>query len=222
MKFYNIRLLFVIFVLICSCISHTFAQDSDGAAGPASKRIALRRPVGKAVKATTTTTTTAPPAYDDEGDYQDGEHSDGAEHAAEEDEHDAAAASTTTTSTEAPKKVGPVIRPFRSNDDFLNSLKRRQMNAKKHRAEVPVKPKSKVVESSSDDHAEESAPAAAPVIAPTKGYKGNAALSRRKPIKPTKPEPPVEDADAEETENQKEESKLKRPGRPNLALRKRN
>lgn len=123
-------------MLICSSISHTFAQDSDGAAVPPAKRIALRRPVGKAVKASTTTTTAAPPAYDDEGDYQDGEHPDGAEHAGEEGENDDAASSTTTTSTEPPKKVGPVIRPFRSNDDFLNSLKRRQMNAKKHRGEL--------------------------------------------------------------------------------------
>ncbi|XP_030378285.1 nucleolar protein dao-5 [Scaptodrosophila lebanonensis] len=214
MKFYNICLLFIICALSYGLCA---AQDDSAPGGSPAKRIAaLRRPVGKAAKATTTTTPA--PLSDDDGelgDYNDEQ---------EEGDEPSAQSSTTTTSTEAPKKVGPVIRPFRSNDDFLNSLKRRQQNAKKHRAEkAPVK-LNKKTEDSSDEH-EEAAPAAAPAPAapaPGKGYKSNAALSRRKLAKPGKPEPAVEDAAAEESEQQqKEEAKPKRPiGR--LALRKRN
>lgn len=38
--------------------------------------------------------------------------------------------STTTTSTEPPKRIGPVIRPFRSNEDLLLALKRRRSETK--------------------------------------------------------------------------------------------
>lgn len=126
---------------IVACLLYcSSAQD----AGPAVKRIALRRPtnVGKGLKAggpsTTTTASPALPAGAGEGeeDYQDGEgappqYGDGEENL----EGVEAVASTTTTTTETPKRIGPVIRPFRSNDDFLNSLKRRQMNAKKNKCE---------------------------------------------------------------------------------------
>lgn len=49
----------------------------------------------------------------------------------------AAAELTTTTSTEPPKKIGPIIRPFRSNDDLLSALKRRQQNVKTVKKVVP-------------------------------------------------------------------------------------
>jgi hypothetical protein len=48
---------------------------------------------------------------------------------AEYDEEPLEVSSTTTTS-EAPKLLRPLIKPFRSNDDLLNTLKRRQQNAK--------------------------------------------------------------------------------------------
>lgn len=88
------------------------------------KRTGLRRPPGG--KAAKTSTTTSNPADDDDGDYPDN-----GEEPAEGDEGEEADVSTTTTTTEAPRRIGPVIRPFRSNDDFLNSLKRRRMDAKK-------------------------------------------------------------------------------------------
>ena len=208
MKFCNISLLFVIIALICS-FCHTFAQD---VASPGPKRIALRRPIVGAV-AKTTTTAPPPPAYDDDGDYPE-ENPEGEN--GEEGEQ-SAASSTTTTTTEPPKKIGPVIRPFRSNDDFLNSLKRRQMNAKKHHQTEKPTPKSRPAAGGSEngDQAEESAPAP---VAPSKGFKAGSALNRRKPLKPVV----ADDAAAEESEQQqKEESKLKRPQTARLALRKR-
>lgn len=47
--------------------------------------------------------------------------------------------STTTSTTEPAKKIGPIIRPFRSNDDLLSALKRRQQNMKSIK-KVTVKP----------------------------------------------------------------------------------
>lgn len=117
----------VVLALAC-CISHTWAQE-DGAAPALKPRPSLRRPIGgKAAK----TTTTAAPQVEEDNEYYDAEGNPAEGEDGEED--GAASASSTTTTTEAPKKtVGPVIRPFRSNDDFLNSLKRRQQDAKKHR-----------------------------------------------------------------------------------------
>lgn len=86
----------------------------------------LRRAAGRNTF-TKTTTTTSPPIQDE---YQDeidenGEYIDGDQGALENSD-----ASTTTTTTEPAKKVGPIIRPFRSNDDLLSALKRRQQNMK--------------------------------------------------------------------------------------------
>lgn len=114
-------LLFVIFALACH-LSLTTAEEN--------KRIALRRPVGKSAKASTTTTPA--PAEDEEGDYAEN----GEDNQYPDESEDAASSTTTTTTTETPKRIGPVIRPFRSNDDFLNSLKRRQMNAKKNKCKL--------------------------------------------------------------------------------------
>lgn len=52
----------------------------------------------------------------------------------------AAAAATPaaiTSTTEPPKKIGPIIRPFRSNDDLLSALKRRQQHTKTVKKVVP-------------------------------------------------------------------------------------
>ncbi|BFG03009.1 brain acid soluble protein 1 homolog [Drosophila madeirensis] len=221
MKYFNICLLFIICAL---CYGLVAAQEEGGSVSPAKRIAALRRPVGKAAKPTTTTT--AAPAQNDGGEGEEYDEEAGlGDHGEEGDEAAASASSTTTTSTEAPKKVGPVIRPFRSNDDFLNSLKRRQQNAKKHRAEkVPASKPAKKSDESASGEQEDQAPAAAPASAPSKGFKGNSALSRRKLAKPVKatPEQAEDDAAAEESEQQqKEEAKPKRPiGR--LALRKRN
>lgn len=178
----------LLFIICALCYGLVAAQEEGGApASPAKRIAALRRPVGKAAKATTTTT--AAPAHDEAGEEDEYNEEGGAaggengQYGDETDEAGAAAASSTTTTTEPPKKVGPVIRPFRSNDDFLNSLKRRQQNAKKHRAEkAPSASKpAKKTESESDGEQEEPAAAAAPApAAPAaagagKGYKGNAA-----------------------------------------------
>lgn len=122
MNFLFRTLLFTAFALACH-FSLTAAEEVG-----VGKRIALRRPVGKAAKAPTSTTTPAP-AEEEEGDYADN----GEEKEYADEAEDAASTTTTTTTTEAPKRIGPVIRPFRSNDDFLNSLKRRQMIAKKNK-----------------------------------------------------------------------------------------
>lgn len=130
------RILLVAASLLACQLYYSLADD----AVPAVKRIALRRPTnaGKGLKAggpSTTTTTEAPLSPvggEGEEDYQEGE---GAppQYADGEENLDEQVSSTTTTTTETPKRIGPVIRPFRSNDDFLNSLKRRQMNAKKNK-----------------------------------------------------------------------------------------
>ncbi|XP_073833566.1 uncharacterized protein [Musca autumnalis] len=205
MKFFGITLLFVILALAC-CLSTTYAEDA--------KR-GLRRPPGKL--ASKTSTTTANPAEEEEGDYPDN-----GEEPQEGEEVEEAEVSTTTTTTEAPKRIGPVIRPFRSNDAFLNSLKRRQMNAKKAKAEKQAsKPVKAAVSHNAEDgeEEEEAAPASAP-----KGFsKPNSALSRnRKAGKPTKPEPVEEPAEEGEAEPKEEEAKPKRPLAGRLALRKRN
>lgn len=182
----------LLFIICALCYGLVAAQEEGGAPVSPAKRIAaLRRPVGKAAKATTTTT--AAPAHDEAGEEDEYNEEGGAaggengQYGDETDEAGAAgAASSTTTTTEPPKKVGPVIRPFRSNDDFLNSLKRRQQNAKKHRAEkAPASKPAKKTDSESDGEQEEPAAAAAPApAAPAaaaaaggagKGYKGNAA-----------------------------------------------
>lgn len=175
----------LLFIICALCYGLVAAQDEGSApASPAKRIAALRRPVGKAAKATTTTT--AAPANDEAGEEDEYNEEGGAaggengQYGDETDEAAAAAASSTTTTTEPPKKVGPVIRPFRSNDDFLNSLKRRQQNAKKHRAEKPPASKpAKKTEAEADAEQEEPAAAAAPApaapAAAGKGYKGNAA-----------------------------------------------
>lgn len=62
--------------------------------------------------------------YQDEVD-ENGEYIDGDQGLVDNNEQ-----ATTTTTTEPTKKIGPIIRPFRSNDDLLSALKRRQLNMK--------------------------------------------------------------------------------------------
>ncbi|XP_034482060.1 nucleolar and coiled-body phosphoprotein 1 [Drosophila innubila] len=237
MKYFNICLLFVICAL---CYGLVASQEEGGAnVSPAKRIAALRRPVGKAAKPTTTTTTAAP-AHEDgaEEDEYNEEAGAGGENGQYGDENEetggrGAAISTTTTTTETPKKVGPVIRPHMSNDNFFNSLKRRQQNAKKHRSEkTPVSKPAKKSDETNDEQNQDNAPAPSAAAAPApaasagKGYKGNPALSRRKPSKPVKAaqSEPEADAAAEESEQQQkeEEPKPKRPLSSRLALRKRN
>uniref|UniRef100_A0A1A9WDB4 Uncharacterized protein n=1 Tax=Glossina brevipalpis TaxID=37001 RepID=A0A1A9WDB4_9MUSC len=186
-----------IFVVYVLALQFSLTIADDGAAG---KRLALRRPTGKVIgKASTTTTAEPVPSEDDEGDYGEGEQDN---QYADEGEDTGPSSTTTTTTTETPKRIGPVIRPFRSNDEFLNALKRRQMNAKRNKFQ-------------DSQEAEETAPAS------TKSFnKPNAGGNRRKFNKTSKSEP--EDNAAEETETeQREDVKPKRPAPGRLALRKR-
>lgn len=206
MKFFNNSLILLTLALVCTlCV----AQDK-----PQPKRSELvRRPTAKGAKATTTTP--APPPEQNEG--EEGDYPDEGQEQYGDEAEDQGSSSTTTTSTEPPKKVGPVIRPFRSNDDLLNSLKRRQMNAKKNKIERPT-PKSKPVQSE-DQQDEEQAANSAP--APAKTFKSNAAANRRKFTKPGRSEQPVEDVATAESEQPRDETKIKRPS-PFSSLRRRN
>lgn len=42
--------------------------------------------------------------------------------------------SSTSTTTEAAKKIGPVVRPFRSNEELLQALKKRRLSEKNGKA----------------------------------------------------------------------------------------
>jgi hypothetical protein len=67
--------------------------------------------------------------------FQEEEYVEG-ELAPEEDDQvdDASASSTTTTTTEAPKRIAPSVRPFRSNQDLLSALKKRRLSEKNIKA----------------------------------------------------------------------------------------
>lgn len=63
-----------------------------------------------------------------------------------------AAPATTTSTTEPPKKVGPIIRPFRSNDDLLSALKRRQQNTKTIKKVAPQTKSQDATDAEEQDH----------------------------------------------------------------------
>ncbi|XP_037026733.1 uncharacterized protein LOC119067721 [Bradysia coprophila] len=101
----------------------TIAQCEEEA--PKKTSALLRRAAGRNTF-TKTTTTTSPPLQDE---YQD-EIDENGEYIDDQGAIENGDASTTTTTTEPAKKIGPIIRPFRSNDDLLSALKRRQQNMK--------------------------------------------------------------------------------------------
>lgn len=64
---------------------------------------------------------------------QEEEYVEGGEVAVENEEQavdEESANSSTTTTTESTKKIGPSVRPFRSNQDLLSTLKKRRLNEK--------------------------------------------------------------------------------------------
>ncbi|KAJ6639071.1 hypothetical protein Bhyg_11810 [Pseudolycoriella hygida] len=111
------------FTLLVAIITIVQCQE-DGVKKP---NPLLRRAAGRNTFTKTTTTTPSPilDEYEDEID-ENGEYIDGDQGAVENSD----ATSTTTSTTEPAKKIGPIIRPFRSNDDLLSALKRRQQNMK--------------------------------------------------------------------------------------------
>jgi len=111
-------------------VSLSSSQDPQKRNSLLSKRAGNRN----AFQKSTTTTTEA--SYDEE------EYVEGAELAPENEQQPSEdeAGSTTTSTTESPKKVGPSVRPFRSNEELLSALKKRRLNEKSQKSSVVPKP----------------------------------------------------------------------------------
>ncbi|XP_049886352.1 skin secretory protein xP2 isoform X1 [Pectinophora gossypiella] len=142
------RILPLIVLVACvACEAAARAQD-DGEARPAPSRGLLKRGLLAKGKQTTTTTTPAPQEeaeYEDEAEYADGE--------AQE-----ASTEAPPSSTEGKKLVSGGVRPFRSNTDLLEALKRRRAQAaeaKHGHSSAPAAP-------AQDSPVEAAAPAATP------------------------------------------------------------
>ncbi|KAL4717509.1 hypothetical protein ACJJTC_000658 [Scirpophaga incertulas] len=110
------KLLIIVALIALAYEASARAQD-DGEARVAPSRGLLKLSLGKAKS--TTTTTTLPPQdeveYEDEADYAE----EGLEPSTE----------APPSSTEGKKLVGSGVRPFRSNADLLETLKRRRAQA---------------------------------------------------------------------------------------------
>nr|XP_029730005.1 uncharacterized protein LOC109412992 isoform X2 [Aedes albopictus] len=119
---------------------------------------------------------------------------------------------TTTTTTEAPKKIRPSIRPFRSNDDLLSALKKRRLESKNSKP-APVK------ESKGYDDEDIPAPA------PAKSAKAPAIVPKGRRFGPIRKEPEQSAAQSEQNEqnnadNSGAKSLSSRLGRSRFALNK--
>uniref|UniRef100_A0A182KF25 Uncharacterized protein n=1 Tax=Anopheles christyi TaxID=43041 RepID=A0A182KF25_9DIPT len=100
------------------------------------RRGGVGRPLGRTTPTTTTTTTQSSADYaeDEYADsYDEGKGDDGGDDGGEESVAGGKQPMTTTTTTEAPKKIRPSIRPFRSNDDLLTALKKRRQESKNNK-----------------------------------------------------------------------------------------
>ncbi|XP_055390608.1 uncharacterized protein LOC129619381 [Condylostylus longicornis] len=149
----------IVFIAIILSIAFVNSEEDN-----ANKRnLLLRRPGGPAARPggplnkQTSTTTVAPSSQDNEEEIGDDEYDQDLEEA-EKEQQDSASSTSTTTTTEPPKKIGPIVRPFRSNEDLLNALKRRQQNQRKGGKGLE-KPTPKPQESEQEKE-DESAPAA--------------------------------------------------------------
>ncbi|XP_052868679.1 uncharacterized protein LOC128274484 isoform X2 [Anopheles cruzii] len=182
--------------LVLGCVvlgSRADPQANQAAADPSKanrnslllRRNNVGRPLGRTT-ATTTTTTTASPDYaeDEYADNYDegkGDQGDGGEEDAADGGGGGKQATTTTTTTEAPKKIRPSIRPFRSNDDLLSALKKRREESKNSKPAAAL-PKEKVYdgdEAPAVAAAPIAKPAKAPAIASNKRRFGNGATGRK-------------------------------------------
>lgn len=116
--------------------------------------IQARRPGGRGLLRTTTTAAPPPPADEEEQDESTDE--DQPEQNPEDN-----AADVTPEETEAAKpteeaiKARPSVRPFRSNNDLLNALKRRQESNKANKKPVERKPAPKETSTPTQYHAAE-------------------------------------------------------------------
>ncbi|XP_065081924.1 uncharacterized protein LOC135704404 isoform X1 [Ochlerotatus camptorhynchus] len=139
-------------VLVClaAVVTSVLSQDDQPKANSRNNLLLRRGNIGRQNPLTKTTTTTVAPEYpEDEYVDEEGEQIEG-----EEGEEGAAKVEpTTTTTTETPRKIRPSIRPFRSNDDLLTTLKKRRQDARNKPVEAKEAPKG---------YDDEDIPAAAP------------------------------------------------------------
>ncbi|CAH2103365.1 unnamed protein product [Euphydryas editha] len=126
----------IVFVACLLCQTKARPQDEE----PRGNRGLLKR--GLVGKAKTTTTTPAPQEeeeYEDEAEYQEGEPQEPSTEAP-------------PSSTEGKKLVGNGVRPFRSNTDLLEALKRRRAQAAE--AKIQSNSASSVAQQASDSQTE--------------------------------------------------------------------
>lgn len=158
-------------VILCLAALATSALSQDDQSKSRSNLLLRRGSGGRPNPLAKSTTTTPQPEYsDDEYVDEDGERPEGDE--GEEPAPGRPVVTTTTTTTESPKKIRPTVRPFRSNEDLLTTLKKRRLESKNHK---PAPPKEKVYD---DEDVPAPAPAKsakAPAIAVSKGRRFGAA-----------------------------------------------
>ncbi|KAJ0183711.1 hypothetical protein K1T71_000134 [Dendrolimus kikuchii] len=121
------KILPLIALLVCMACQSYAQDDAEGRSAPA--RGLLKRNLLPRGKQTTTTTTPAP---QEDGDYEDEE-----DYPAEGESPEPSTEAPAPSSTEPAKKlVAGGVRPFRSNTDLLETLKRRraQVAEAKHRS----------------------------------------------------------------------------------------
>ncbi|XP_047040400.1 uncharacterized protein LOC124644837 isoform X1 [Helicoverpa zea] len=114
-----------LFILVACVVCSVLGQDEERPAAP-SRGLLKRGSLAKG-KPTTTTTTPAPQEeaeYEDDGDYP-----------AEEQQEASTEAPSSTT--EGKKLVGSGVRPFRSNTELLEILKRKRAQAAEAKLNAP-------------------------------------------------------------------------------------
>jgi len=196
------KIFYLTFILL---IIASIARTQEEA--PKRPNLLARRPGGKPFGKSTVEPSQAPTAEydfneaDGEEAVEDNQQSQQNEEEVYDDEPAEEVKSTSTT--QAPKKIGPVIRPFRSNDDLLNALRRRQQNIKSQKKPDSFKtiPTKRVVEG---DDAQEEVEAPVASAAPQRPEK---ALARKRfgGLKPNAKHAPAAAAKQEEEEEQQQQ-----------------
>ncbi|XP_065081926.1 uncharacterized protein LOC135704404 isoform X2 [Ochlerotatus camptorhynchus] len=198
-------------VLVClaAVVTSVLSQDDQPKANSRNNLLLRRGNIGRQNPLTKTTTTTVAPEYpEDEYVDEEGEQIEG-----EEGEEGAAKVEpTTTTTTETPRKIRPSIRPFRSNDDLLTTLKKRRQDARNKPVEAKEAPKG---------YDDEDIPAAAPA----KSAKAPAIVPKGRRFGPIRKDPEQSAAQSEQNEqsngdNNAAKSLSSRLGRSRFALNK--
>uniref|UniRef100_A0A336KAA5 CSON000469 protein n=1 Tax=Culicoides sonorensis TaxID=179676 RepID=A0A336KAA5_CULSO len=136
----SIRLL--VFIFACICLASSEDDVTNKRTGLLQRRNIGGRP--NIILKTTTTTTVRPHLEDD---YADEEYEE--EYQAPEKQEE-----SETTTTEQPKRITLAVRPFRSNDDLLNALKKRRLQAKSQQQQQPKTVTQKYVDDEKPDEEE--------------------------------------------------------------------